>query len=360
MGNEVSDVQKSQRCSSRCSIELTERCNFGCIHCYLGEQAPLRRKRESELDTTEWRGILDQIAALGCLRLLITGGEPLLRPDFEEVFRHAKRLGMIITVFTNGSLVDDAIIELFRDLPPASVEITLYGATAEVFEGITRVPGSFRRCMEAIERIRSLAGVELGVKAVMMRQNQHEFKRIAAMARALGTRKFRFDVDVQCGYDGDHGPLQARLSVQDAVHLELSDPETLTAWQERFHTLAGVRRPNTAQLYGCGAGRNGLHVNPYGQLQPCLEIRHLRYNLRQGTAVDGLAQLRKALAERLAPMSYACRDCAESAVCTACPAVAMLETGSEAQPSAFTCELVKARHALAAGHAELGGYRHGT
>ncbi|MBW1897011.1 MAG: radical SAM protein, partial [Deltaproteobacteria bacterium] len=125
------------------SIDVTHRCNLRCVHCYLGEKQSHWEKRGKELSTAQWISIIDEITEAGCLHLLISGGEPLTRRDFAEIYSHARTNGLLVTVFTNGTLITDRVLELFRDLPPRIVEISLYGATAATYERVTRVKGSY-------------------------------------------------------------------------------------------------------------------------------------------------------------------------------------------------------------------------
>ncbi len=179
------------------SLELTERCNLHCVHCYLGDQDALRKNRVRELNTAQWLDIINQIADLGCLYLLITGGDPLLRKDFAEIYAHARRRGLLVMVFTNGTLVTDAIVDLFRELPPFKVEITLYGATSATYETITGVPGSYQHCLAGIEELRAL-GLDLRLKTILMKPNQQEFPQIVDFCRARSYQgKFRFSFEVQ-------------------------------------------------------------------------------------------------------------------------------------------------------------------
>jgi len=128
------------------SFELTFRCNLSCAHCYCNLPPNDQDTIEKELSTEEVFNILDQIAEAGCLWLLITGGEPLLRPDFFEVYTYAKKKGFIITLFTNGTLITPEIADYLVQWPPFKVEITLYGVTSETHESVTGIPGSFKLC----------------------------------------------------------------------------------------------------------------------------------------------------------------------------------------------------------------------
>ena len=127
------------------SIELTHRCNLRCVHCYCNLPAGERKAMSRELTTEEVLDIYDQIAEAGCLWLLITGGEPLLRKDFREALAGAKQRGFILTLFTNGTLITPETADFLTEWRPYSIEITLYGATRETYEKITGVPALLRK-----------------------------------------------------------------------------------------------------------------------------------------------------------------------------------------------------------------------
>ena len=125
-------------------IELTERCNNDCIHCCINLAADDVGAREREITTAQVQDILRQAADLGCLQVRFTGGEPLLRADFEELYLFARRLGMKVLLFTNARLVTPRLADLLARIPPlAAIEVTVYGMHRESYEAVTRAPGSF-------------------------------------------------------------------------------------------------------------------------------------------------------------------------------------------------------------------------
>lgn len=230
------------------SMELTERCNLHCVHCYLGDQDALRQNRARELNTAQWLKVIDQIADLGCLYLLITGGDPLIRKDFAEIYTHARRRGLLVTVFTNGTLVTDAMVELFRELPPFVIEVTLYGATQATYEAITGVPGSYARCLAGFEKLRAL-GLDARLKTILMKPNQQEFQQIADFCRAHSHRgKFRFDFEIQGCLDGEKGPIALRLDPEEAVRVEFTQPDRAATWRDYYQKRLPQTPANLDQL----------------------------------------------------------------------------------------------------------------
>jgi radical SAM protein with 4Fe4S-binding SPASM domain len=316
------------------TLELTRRCNLRCVHCYLGPQVRARAEVRRELSTAQVLDVIDQVVAAGCLNLLLTGGEPLLRRDFPEIYRQAKLAGLDVTVFTNGTPVTERIVALFRELPPRAVEISLYGATADIYERITGVAGSYGRCLAGIRRLRD-GGVRLGVKTMLMTHNRHEFAAIEGLARGLGAT-FRFDPVLNARLDGGREPLALRVDAGEAVRLEFADPERRQGWVE-----VRARYPEVApsdRLLQCGAGEIGFHVDAYGDLQPCLMLPWLSYRLPEGTFAEGWARLAHVRQLRVGKDNR-CSTCQRRLYCGYCPGLLALENGDAETPSAYLCAL---------------------
>ena len=156
-------------------FEITDRCNLGCVHCFINQPAGSTAHIQHELSTGEIKEILDQIADSGCLHLLLTGGEPLLRPDFSDIYLHARQRGMLVMLFTNATLMTPAVIETLKQAPPILVEVSLYGATQETYEAVTRMPGSWERFNNGIKLLLE-SGLPLALKSVILQKNKAELR----------------------------------------------------------------------------------------------------------------------------------------------------------------------------------------
>ena len=201
------------------SIEVTRRCNLQCAHCFLNLPAADRSAREHELSLGEWRDIIDQIVAEGCLWLLLTGGEPLLRPDFLDLYTYAKQKGLFITLFTNGTLITPAIADHLARWRPFAVEITVYGRTEETYEAVTGVPGSYERCVQAIHLLRDRK-INLTLKTMVTRLNRHELAGMKDWATGLGLT-FRYDAVLSPRIDGSRTPCTLRVPPEEVVALDI-------------------------------------------------------------------------------------------------------------------------------------------
>ena len=220
-------------------LELTARCNNDCRHCYINLPAGDRAARAAELTTAEILDIAGQAADLGALWCLVTGGEPLLRDDFAEIYLGLKRLGLLISVFTNACLVTPAHVELFRQYPPRDIEVSVYGATRETYEAVTRRPGSYDAFVRGL-RLLLEGGLKVRLKAMALRSTAHELEEIGRFCRERTKDYYRFDPLLHLRFDGDpvrNEEIRAeRLSPEEVVAVERAD-------EERFGSLQqGLRR----------------------------------------------------------------------------------------------------------------------
>ena len=319
-------------------LELTARCNNDCRHCYINLPAGDRAARAAELTTAEVLDIAGQAAELGALWCLVTGGEPLLRDDFTEVYLGLKRLGLLLSVFTNACLVTPEHVELFRTYPPRDIEVSVYGATRQTYEAVTRRPGSYDAFVRGLQLLLE-GGLKVRLKAMALRSTARELEEIGRFCRARTKDYYRFDPLLHLRFDGDparNEEIRAeRLSPEEVVAVERAD-------QERFGTLqqgcadGALISPEFAQtgcdhLFHCGAGNGSFTVGPEGTFRLCSSLWHpdTVYDLRAGTVreaweewVPHVRDLRGADPEFLEK----CRKCEIINLCLWCPAHAALET----------------------------------
>jgi radical SAM protein with 4Fe4S-binding SPASM domain len=322
------------------TLELTSRCNLKCVHCYLGPQEEQWKKRSQEMSTEKVFSVIDEIVAAGTLYLLITGGDPMVHRDFKKVYRYAREQGLLVTIFCDGILVNDDIIELFKELPPFVVEISLYGATAEVYEAVTRVKGSYAKAMKGIRRLLD-NGIEVGLKTVVMTINQHEVVEMRTIADSFGVH-FRTDNAIfPCLPNNAKDPLQYRVSPKEAVKAELSDPKRVEAWMKYIDRQEGV--PVADTTYRCGAGVNSFHLDPFGNASPCLMTTQYKHSMKERSFAslweNELVQLRSHKPRE----SYGCNSCEMQVACSGCPGFNYQDTGHEDVKSQYVCDTTQER-----------------
>lgn len=321
------------------SIELTFGCNLKCVHCYAKSPAATRKSTGGELTFAEISAIIDQLVDEGCLWLLLTGGEPLLRPDFLDIYVYAKRKGLLVTLFTNGTLLTPDIADCLKEYPPYAVDITLNGISRRTYEAISGVPGSFERCLRGIDLVLQ-RGIPLKLKTMVMTINKHEFEDIKCYAEDLGV-EFRFDPIINATLDGSHKPCELRLTPSEVLDFDLADEKRSRGYREFCRQYWGASK--SGQLYDCGAGLNSFHIDPYGQMSICLVARWPTYDIRRGNFREGFYEVFPRIRSQKPSSQYQCGSCAIHYVCDNCPGVAHLETGDQEGVVEYFCQIAHLR-----------------
>ena len=344
---------KGKRTLFSFDIEITPRCNNNCRHCYINLPAGDKNAKEKELSAEEIRKIAKEAVSLGALWCLITGGEPLLRPDFEEIYLSLKRLGLLVSVFTNATLITDEHIAFFLRYPPRDIEVSIYGVTKDTYEGVTRKSGSFEAFMRGLDRL-SESGIKVRLKAMALRSNLVELPQIANFCRERTKDYFRFDPFLHLRYDGDavrnNEIKYERLSPAEIVALERSDPKRFDSLIRGCDKLIVPEfSDNTGNhLFLCGTGRGSFTLSYDGHFRPCSSLCHpdCIYDLTKGNLAEAwssfVSKVRGMRSERQEFMDK-CRSCPLINLCMWCPAHAYLETGELDTHVDYFCKVAQAR-----------------
>lgn len=313
------------------TFDITRNCGMSCTHCYCrGVEAG-----GPGMTTERIARLFDECADAGCLYALLTGGDPLLHPDFPGIYLKAKTCGMFVTVFTSATTVKDDVVGLLRDLPPRQVEVTLYGGKAETHDAITGVPGSFRQCLSGIEKLMQ-AGVKLGLKTILMNSNIHELDLMEDIAARYGVN-FRFDACIFPRFNGDMAPLSMRVAGSAVAEKEFRKEKLASDWCGLRARHEGMEQIDS--LYWCGAGITAFYVSPEGILRPCMMVRSVTYSLANGSFIDGWRDITGRMSAKKLDARSPCAGCEKKSVCGYCPGFFEMETGSEQLPSAYLCEV---------------------
>ena len=333
-----------QRAPLEVSIEVTRRCPLDCLHCYNNLPMGDLQARRRELSTEEHFKLLDELAQLGCLWLLYTGGEIFARKDFLEIYTYAKKKGFLITLFTNGTLIGERTADYLRQWPPFAIEITLYGRTKETYEALTGIPDSYERCLRGIALLRD-RGLQLKLKTVPTTVNKHEVLAMRQFAEEELHLEFKFDSLINPRIDCSQSPLAVRLSPEEVVALDLHSSKVAAefrklAEQEAKHPPALA---NIETTYSCGGGMNSFAIDPYGHMSICVLSHQETYDIRSGSVEDGWKQFLLRVRTRARKTISKCVSCRLHSLCSMCPANGELENGDPESPVEFLCEVAHLR-----------------
>ena len=334
-------------------LEITARCNNNCRHCYINLPASDRLAKQKELSLAEISDIADQAVELGALWCLLTGGEPLLRHDFADIFLALKRKGLLLSLFTNACLVTEELMEFFKHYPPRDMEVSVYGISEATYEQVTRKPGSYATFRHGLDLLLD-SGIKVKLKAMALRSNVHELPEIAAFCRTHSSEIYRFDPLLHLRYDQNperNTEIQAeRLSPEEVVAIEQADDarsDALVKNCDKF-ILQDSGRHNCSHLFHCGAGINSFTVSYDGIFRLCGSLWHpdFTYDLRKGSLAEAWHELVPRVRDmRSNNPDYLdhCRNCPIVNLCIWCPAHAHLETGVMDEMVPYFCEVAHAR-----------------
>jgi MoaA/NifB/PqqE/SkfB family radical SAM enzyme len=256
------------------SLELTVLCNNNCRHCYINMPADHCESKSKELTLEEINDLADQAIDLGVLWCTLSGGEPLLRPDFEDIYLMLQKKGLLLALYTNATLIRPKHIRLFKTHPPREIEITVYGATRETYERVTRNPGSFDQFIRALDGLAE-AGIPVRLKAMTVRSNLHEHQRIAEFCKRHTKDYYRYDPMLNLRVD--HDPVRnreiiaERLTPGEIIALEKADDARFSQIQQKCDALADSEHciAGCDHLFHCGIGGMNFDISYDGQFRLC-------------------------------------------------------------------------------------------
>jgi radical SAM protein with 4Fe4S-binding SPASM domain len=308
-------------------ILVTERCDQACVHCYL----PALRSRE-ELSLTEIDDLLGQLRQAGTLFVIVSGGEPTVRPDFLEILALVRQHHLALRLYTNGRNIDPTLARAIAGFSPASVDISLYGSTAATHELVSRTPGSFARTVQAIGELAGL-GIRVTVKMPITRFNVDDHAATRALVAALGAEMAGTSAYL---FAPRRDPAALpELAASDAAIAPLLAQDAATGCEGEPRPGAGL----------CGAGNSYVHIGSDGGVFPCPLFPDAVGNIREQAFLE---IWRKApFLESLRSLSFqdlpACRRCASASACGRCTAAAYSTTGTLTAADAASCRIARLR-----------------
>jgi MoaA/NifB/PqqE/SkfB family radical SAM enzyme len=315
-------------------MALTSHCNLSCRHCYIRDNST-----KDELTTDEIFRIIDEITDAGCLNLLLTGGEPLLRPDFKEIYAYARKKGLIVSLFTNGTLMDEETAQLLKKFMPFSVEITLYGASPETCESFTGIRGTYDSCMNGIKLLVEHK-VPLSLKTMVTTINKHELPEMIAFSESLGL-DFKYGLPILPHLSGSLSPYDVRLSPDELIRLDFNDKDRLREWSELYEKFNAPA--STELLFNCAAGQNCFSITAQGRLRICDMVPEPDYCLRKNRFIDGYRMFGPIMAKKLKGAKN-CGGCEHVTFCDSCPGISLLEGNKDGEcPVDYHCEIAHKR-----------------
>jgi radical SAM protein with 4Fe4S-binding SPASM domain len=315
-------------------LDITWRCNERCVHCYLDHDGT------GEMSTAEIKDVIDQLRECGTFFLSVSGGEPLLRRDCFEILEYARSLRFSVKLKTNAVMIGDKEAERLKKLGIEQVQVSIYSHRPEIHDAITKLPGSLRRSLDAIRRLRAL-GIKVSITNVLMRQNSSDARAVKQLAKELGV-EFVIDPTITPKLDGDRSILNLGISGND-LH-DVFHAEEFVGNVGEFCAPISTVDDDVLEGYSCSAGHTLAYISPFGDVFPCVQFPMPCGNVRKQSFRDiwwnstALTELRSVHVRDLPT----CSHCTHVAYCTRCPGLAYME-GNMRGPSLQDCEKSLAR-----------------
>jgi MoaA/NifB/PqqE/SkfB family radical SAM enzyme len=334
------------RIPSQGNLDLTYRCNNDCLHCWL-RIAPGSPEKDRELSVDEIRRLVTQSRQLGCRRWSLSGGEPLLRPDFAEIFDMITSLSSDYTLNTNGTLITPQIAQLMKK--KGSKMVAIYGATAEVHDRVTRNPGSFEAVMRGFAYLKE-AGAGFTVQIVPMRENYSQLKAMVDLAKSL-SQDYRIGAAwlhlSACGDPRKNQEIrEQRLPPRTVVELDTPDVSDAESSKDSGAGHYSHLEEDDRLFAGCIQGRREFHVDPYGGISFCSFVKDplYRYDLRQGSFQEAWDVFIPSLSEKVSGgKEYLenCGACENRDECRWCPVFGYLEHRRFSAKVEYLCDVAQ-------------------
>lgn len=336
-------------------VEITERCNCNCLHCSVNLPFDDAGALARELPTERIKEILREAASLGCMTVRLTGGEPLLRKDFEEVYLYARRLGLKVLLFTNAALMTPSLADLFSRIPPLDkIEVSVYGMNKASYEAVTRTPGSFEAAWRGINLLREKE-IPFVVKGVLLPANREDMEAFENWAAALpwmeGPPCYAVFLDLHGRRDERKNKIirNLRPSPQEGLDFLARRKERYIDEAKAFCSRFVGHKGD--DLFTCGAGIGTACVDSYGTLQLCMDLRHpdTVYDLGKGSLKEAMTRFfPEVRTMKAAHPDYLsrCARCFLKGLCEQCPGKSWAEHGTLDTPVEYLCEIAHAQGRL--------------
>lgn len=323
------------------SLELLPLCNMNCDMCYVRLSAGEAEKKGGLCTADEWIRLGWEMQKAGVLFLLLTGGEPLLFPDFQKLYVELRQMGMILTVNTNGTLLDENWAEFFGRYKPRRINITLYGADSRAYESLCHYPGGFEKAQKAIRLLKDRK-VDVKINGSVARANRGDMERIYAIGRAFEV-PVHMDTYMLPGLHERKQPFdkQARLLPEEAAAAELEtiraemDPELFSVYIKQKLEQTEKKASGYPSGITCMAGNCSFAVNWQGEMRPCVTLEEPSVPVFK----TGFEAAWKEISEKTKKfrINERCANCSLRPICKTCPAGAWLETGDYAGLPEYLC-----------------------
>lgn len=334
------------------TFELSPVCNFACKMCYVRKtpgQIAAEGKRLRSWE--EWLELAKQCHAEGMLYVLLTGGEPFLYPDFRKLYEALHRMGIVIYINSNGTMIDRETVEWLKTMAPARINITLYGTSPETYARICGQADGYERAVRAIDMLKE-AGIPVVINASMIPENREDLEGIMAFGkeRGLNTRvaTYMFPPARRGREESDSRftPEESADNFLRKNHFLIGEEgwkDFLTRQLEKIKACEASEADeetwgNDEEFMKCRAGRSSFWISWDGSMTSCglTTFPVVKYPFKDSFK-ECWSELTEAV--RTIPVLKGCSGCSMKELCRPCVAMIQAETGDTNTKAPYMCEM---------------------
>ena len=321
-------------------IELTDRCNERCLHCYIPNHT---KDRALQMSAQTVKDLLRQFRAMNGLRIIFSGGETLLHPDIMDLLGYARELDLMLFLHTNALTLTESQAQRLGELRMFNVQVSLYSHKAAEHEAITCRKGSWQRTIDGLRKL-ARHHVPVTISCPIMRQNVNSIESLHALAASMGFECY-FDDIMMARHDGDTGNLQVRIApaempslIERMIRLR---PDFMEAIRESKSEDELLTRQFARRMNMCGIMSSGMCIDSDGTAYPCAGWNGMRIgNIHQTPLAeiwsrgDRVAELRSVTPKRFDK----CGKCTLHNFCDMCVVYNYNENADITTPCAAFCQ----------------------
>lgn len=334
------------------AFELLPVCNFSCRMCYVRKSMAEVEASGGILPAAYWLDMAHQARDLGMLYPLLTGGEPLLHPEFREIEAAMVRMGMLVSINTNGSLIDRSMAKWLGEYRPRRINLTLYGASEESYERLCGNGEAFGRVLDAVQYLKEQE-IPIKFNTSITPYNIGDLDDLIAFAKQqecliqVATYMFpplRRD-DKLVGENDRLTPEEAGYARVRANYLQ-NEPEWFLSMAENFSRfvpidqLPSLTQGVDAMQMQCRAGNSSLWFDWQGHLLNCGMYATTGIDMRTMSLREAWEICKQQTrAVRYVPR---CASCPNRRLCHPCIAIVQNETGCHSGTPEYFCRMNQA------------------
>lgn len=330
------------------AFELLPLCNMNCSMCYIRLTSEEMNKIGHIRTADEWLSIAKEMKDAGTLFILLTGGEPLLYKEFEKIYNGLREMGMIVTINTNGTLINDKVCNMLANNKPRRVNVTLYGASNETYEKLCHNPKGYDETIRGINLLKQ-KNIDIKLNVSLVKENINDLPKMLEIANSLevpikvDTYMYPKTKGIKNDFNNDDRIDPQKVANIDTFiryNTETEESFMKNRWEYLNRYEYGKNtKPAKSLPLSCRAGKSSFWINWQGNMTPCVFLDNIYMDVFENSFIKSWNYIVEESKKIL--LSSDCKHCDKREVCQVCAAAAYCETGSVSKKPEYLCKLTE-------------------